>query len=321
MHHLCRKYSRRSQRVADCPRTAQAADSALRRPGVDYCTRSGRHSRARGDEAGLERFHRLGRRRWLASGDVPASAYDPATTDVLDGWRRAPGRSLPGGALGIVDSIPLVPLPRDIMDPLTLGVYAAPHDRGVPALVAAHAPQATHQSPPSTACRSARSRSTCMSWCTRARRAIPRSGGRSSVVCSGRGIPRYGAINPLEQQADAASWALTTLILERNGEWRRHPISDLSQEMPGVKRMLGIFLQHPVFTTRSTASGAGGPIPLSGRAIPRSPCAFSARSTTTRGRAHSRCLACSRMIPAGGAGCRWLAGDRPAPTPPASRNE
>jgi hypothetical protein len=48
---------------------------------------------------------------WLASGDVPASAYDPATTALLVDIQRSSWAFIARRALGLVDSIPVVPLP------------------------------------------------------------------------------------------------------------------------------------------------------------------------------------------------------------------
>ena len=192
---------------------------------------------------------------WLASGDVPASAYDPATTALLTAIHRSSWAFIARRALGLVDSIPVVPLPRDLVDPLTLGVYAAPHDV-VYLRTSRHGPRAdaiseaidgvpigTFQVYVHELVHASQARDP-EAW--RALfRGVPRQ----------RDIRRYGALNSLEQQADAASWALTTLVLERKHEWVRHPVAGMSQEMPGVRRMLGIFLRHPVFTSQLDSLG------------------------------------------------------------------
>ena len=192
---------------------------------------------------------------WLASGEVPASAYDPATTSLLTDIQRSSWAFIARRSLGLVDSIPVVPLPRELVDPLTLGVYAAPHDM-VYLRTSHHAPRTDATSltidgvPIGT-------------FQVYVHELVHASQARDPEAWRAlfRGVPRqkdvrrYGAINPLEQQADAASWALTTLILERKGEWMRHSISGVSQEMPGVKRMLGIFLRHPVFTSQVDSLG------------------------------------------------------------------
>ncbi len=192
---------------------------------------------------------------WLASGDVPASAYDPATTALLVDIQRSSWAFIARRALGLVDSIPVVPLPRDLVDPLTLGVYAAPHDMVYL--------RTSHHAPRTDATIDAVDGVPIGTFQVYVHELVHASQARDPEVWRTlfRGVPRqkdlrrYGAINPLEQQADAASWALTTLILERKGEWTRHSISEVSQEMPGVKRMLGIFLRHPVFTSQVDSLG------------------------------------------------------------------
>jgi hypothetical protein len=151
---------------------------------------------------------------WLASGAVPASAYDPATTALLTGIQRSSWAFIAQRALGLVDSIPVVPLPRDLVDPLTLGVYAAPHDR-VYLRTSHHAPRTdadtdvidgvpigTFQVYVHELVHASQARDPEV-W-----RALFRGVQRQ------KDIRRYGALNPLEQQADAASWALTTLVLD-----------------------------------------------------------------------------------------------------------
>jgi len=192
---------------------------------------------------------------WLASGDVPASAYDPATTALLADIQRSSWAFIARRALGLVDSIPVVPLPRELVDPLTLGVYAAPHDMVYL--------RTSHHAPRTDATIDAVDGVPIGTFQVYVHELVHASQARDPEVWRTlfRGVPRqkdlrrYGAINPLEQQADAASWALTTLILERKGEWTRHSISEVSQEMPGVKRMLGIFLRHPVFTSQVDSLG------------------------------------------------------------------
>lgn len=192
---------------------------------------------------------------WLASGDVPASAYDPATTALLGGIQRSTWAFIARRALGLVDSIPVVPLPRDLVDPLTLGVYAAPHDM-VYLRTSRHAPRTdatsevidgvpigTFQVYVHELVHASQARDP-EAW-----RALFRGVQRQ------KDMRRYGALNPLEQQADAASWALTTLVLERKHEWVRRPVAGVSKEMPGVKRMLGIFLRHPVFSSQLDSLG------------------------------------------------------------------
>lgn len=192
---------------------------------------------------------------WLASGDVPASAYDPATTALLADIQRSSWAFIARRALGLVDSIPVVPLPRELVDPLTLGVYAAPHDMVYL--------RTSHHAPRTDATIEAVDGVPIGTFQVYVHELVHASQARDPEAWRAlfRGVPRqkdlrrYGAINPLEQQADAASWALTTLILERKGEWTRHSISGVSQEMPGVKRMLGIFLRHPVFTNQVDSLG------------------------------------------------------------------
>ena len=192
---------------------------------------------------------------WLASGDVPASAYDPATSRLLTNIEHSTWTFIARRTLGLVDSIPVVPLPRDLVDPLTLGVYAAPHDR-VYLRTSRHAP---------------RTDATTLSiddipigtFQVYVHELVHASQARDPEAWRAlfRGVPRqkdlrrYGALNPLEQQADAASWALTTLVLERKHEWVRHSVTEMSQEMPGVKRMLGVFLRHPVFSNQVDSLG------------------------------------------------------------------
>ena len=193
--------------------------------------------------------------RWLASGAVPASAWDPATSEVLERLDRSSWAFISRRALGIVDSIPLVALPRDIMDPLTLGVYAAPHDR-VYLRSSQHAPR-------NDALVDAIDGVPVGTFQVYVHELVHASQARDPEVWRAlfRGVQRqkdirkYGAINALEQQADAASWAITTLILERNGKWRRQPITDMSKEMPGVRRMLSVFLEHPVFASQLDTLG------------------------------------------------------------------
>lgn len=192
---------------------------------------------------------------WLASGDVPASAYDPATTTLLADIQRSSWAFIARRALGLVDSIPVVPLPRDLVDPLTLGVYAAPHDM-VYLRTSHHAPRtdATSDAIDGVPIGTFQVYVHELVHASQARdpeawRALFRGVSRQ------KDVRRYGALNPLEQQADAASWALTTLILERKHEWVRHPVAGVSQEMPGVKRMLGIFLHHPVFSNQLDSLG------------------------------------------------------------------
>ena len=192
---------------------------------------------------------------WLASGDVPASAYDPATTSLLTDIQRSSWAFIARRSLGLVDSIPVVPLPRELVDPLTLGVYAAPHDMVYL--------RTSHHAPRTDATSTTIDGVPIGTFQVYVHELVHASQARDPEAWHAlfRGVPRqkdirrYGAINPLEQQADAASWALTTLILERKGEWVRHPISGVSQEMPGVKRMLGIFLRHPVFTSQVDSLG------------------------------------------------------------------
>ncbi len=192
---------------------------------------------------------------WLASGDVPASAYDPATTKLLNDIQRSSWAFIARRALGLVDSIPVVPLPRELVDPLTLGVYAAPHDR-VYLRTSRHAPRtdATSNAIDGVPIGTFQVYVHELVHASQARdpelwRALFRGVQRQ------KDIRRYGALNPLEQQADAASWALTTLVLERKQQWIRQPVSEVSQEMPGVKRMLGVFLRHPVFTNQLDSLG------------------------------------------------------------------
>lgn len=192
---------------------------------------------------------------WLASGDVPASAYDPATTALLTGIQRSTWAFIAQRALGLVDSIPVVPLPRDLVDPLTLGVYAAPHDMVYL--------RTSHHAPRVDATTEAIDGVPIGTFQVYVHELVHASQARDPEAWRAlfRGVPRqkdirrYGALNPLEQQADAASWALTTLVLERKHEWVRHPVTAVNQEMPGVKRMLGIFLRHPVFTTQLDSLG------------------------------------------------------------------
>lgn len=192
---------------------------------------------------------------WLASGDVPASAYDPATTALLTGIQRSSWAFISRRALGLVDSIPVVPLPRELVDPLTLGVYAAPHDM-VYLRTSQHAPRTDATS-------AAIDGVPIGTFQVYVHELVHASQARDPEVWRAlfrgvqrqKDIRRYGAINPLEQQADAASWALTTLVLERKHEWVRHPVTEVSQEMPGVKRMLGIFLRHPVFISQLDSLG------------------------------------------------------------------
>jgi hypothetical protein len=192
---------------------------------------------------------------WLASGDVPASAYDPATTALLGNIQRSSWGFIARRALGLVDSIRVVPLPRDLVDPLTLGVYAAPHDM-VYLRTSRHAPRTDATS-------DAIDGVPIGTFQVYVHELVHASQARDPEAWRAlfRGVPRqkdlrrYGALNPLEQQADAASWALTTLVLERKHEWVRHSVSGVSQEMPGVKRMLGIFLRHPVFTSQLDSLG------------------------------------------------------------------
>ncbi len=192
---------------------------------------------------------------WLASGDVPASAYDPATTALLADIQRSSWAFIARRALGLVDSIPVVPLPRELVDPLTLGVYAAPHDM-VYLRTSRHTPRIDATS-------DAIDGVPIGTFQVYVHELVHASQARDPEVWRAlfRGVPRqkdlrrYGALNPLEQQADAASWALTTLVLERKHEWVRHPVTEVSQEMPGVKRMLGIFLRHPVFTNQLDSLG------------------------------------------------------------------
>lgn len=193
--------------------------------------------------------------RWLASGQVPASAWDPATTEVLDALDRSSWAFISRRALGIVDSIPLVALPREIMDPLTLGIYAAPHDRVYL--------RSSHHAPRNDALVDDIDGVPVGTFQVYVHELVHASQARDPEVWRAlfRGVQRqkdvrkYGAINALEQQADAASWALTTLILERNGKWRRQPIAEMSREMPGVRRMLSVFLEHPVFATQLDSLG------------------------------------------------------------------
>lgn len=193
--------------------------------------------------------------RWLASGDVPASAWDPATTDLLVHIGNSTWAFVARRALGLVDSISTVPLPRELMDPLTVGLYAAPHDR-VYLRWSKHTPRAdasvkeidgvpvgTFQVYLHELVHASQARDPEL-WLA-----------MFDGVQRQRDIRKYGALNRLEQQADAASWALTTLILERLGHWERHPIADMSREMPGVRRMLGIFLHHPVFAPQLDSLG------------------------------------------------------------------
>jgi hypothetical protein len=192
---------------------------------------------------------------WLASGDVPASAYDPATTTLLTDIQRSSWAFIARRALGLVDSIPVVPLPRDLVDPLTLGVYAAPHDMVYL--------RTSHHAPRTDATSEKIDGVPIGTFQVYVHELVHASQARDPEVWRAlfRGVPRqkdlrrYGALNPLEQQADAASWALTTLVLERKHEWARHPVSGVSQEMPGVKRMLGIFLRHPVFSSQLDSLG------------------------------------------------------------------
>ena len=156
---------------------------------------------------------------WLASGDVPASAYDPATTALLVDIQRSSWAFIARRALGLVDSIPVVPLPRELVDPLTLGVYAAPHDMVYL--------RTSHHAPRTDATSDAIDGVPIGTFQVYVHELVHASQARDPEVWRAffRGVPRqkdlrrYGAINPLEQQADAASWALTTLILERKGEW------------------------------------------------------------------------------------------------------
>jgi hypothetical protein len=192
---------------------------------------------------------------WLANGDVPASAYDPATTALLTDIQRSSWAFIARRALGLVDSIPVVPLPRELVDPLTLGVYAAPHDMVYL--------RTSHHAPRTDATSSAIDGVPIGTFQVYVHELVHASQARDPEAWRAlfRGVPRqkdirrYGALNPLEQQADAASWALTTLVLERKHEWVRHPVSGASQEMPGVRRMLGIFLRHPVFTSQLDSLG------------------------------------------------------------------
>jgi hypothetical protein len=192
---------------------------------------------------------------WLASGDVPASAYDPATSKLLGDIQRSSWAFISRRALGLVDSIPVVPLPRELVDPLTLGVYAAPHDMVYL--------RTSHHAPRTDATTDAIDGVPIGTFQVYVHELVHASQARDPEAWRAlfRGVPRqkdvrrYGAINPLEQQADAASWALTTLILERKHEWARHSISGVSQEMPGAKRMLGIFLRHPVFASQVDSLG------------------------------------------------------------------
>jgi hypothetical protein len=193
--------------------------------------------------------------RWLASGRVPASAWDPATTDLLARIERSSWGFVAKRTLGLVDSIALVPLPRELMDPLTVGLYAAPHDR-VYLRWSEHTPRddalvdhidgipvGTFQVYLHELVHASQARDPEL-W-----RALFQGVSRQ------RDVRKYGALNRLEQQADAASWALTTLILERQGQWRRHPIADMTREMPGVRRMMGVFLHHPVFAPQLDSLG------------------------------------------------------------------
>jgi hypothetical protein len=193
--------------------------------------------------------------RWLASGQVPASAWDPATTDLLARISQSSWAFVAQRSLGLVDSIALVPLPRELMDPLTVGLYAAPHDR-VYLRWSQHSPRrdamvdeidgvpvGTFQVYLHELVHASQARDPEL-WLT-----------VFEGVSRQKDLRKYGALNRLEQQADAASWALTTLILERRGNWQRHPIADMSREMPGVRRMLGIFLRHPVFATQLDSLG------------------------------------------------------------------
>ncbi len=192
---------------------------------------------------------------WLASGDVPASAYDPATTTLLSAIQRSSWAFISRRALGLVDSIPVVPLPRELVDPLTLGVYAAPHDRVYL--------RTSHHAPRTDATSEAIDGVPIGTFQVYVHELVHASQARDPElwrtfflgVKRQRDARRYGALNLLEQQADAASWALTTLILERKHQWVRHPIAEVSQEMPGVRRMLGVFLRHPVFTNQLDSLG------------------------------------------------------------------
>jgi hypothetical protein len=193
--------------------------------------------------------------RWLASGQVPASAWDRPTTDLLARLEKSSWGFVARRTLGLVDSIALVPLPRDLMDPLTVGLYAAPHDR-VYLRWSEHSPRrdalaeeidgvpvGTFQVYLHELVHASQARDPEL-WLT-----------LFEGVSRQRDHRKYGALNRLEQQADAASWALTTLILERRGEWQRHSIADMSREMPGVRRMLGVFLHHPVFAPQLDSLG------------------------------------------------------------------
>ncbi len=192
---------------------------------------------------------------WLASGDVPASAWDPETTALLDKIDLSSWAFISRRVLGLVDSIPLTPLPRDLVDPLTIGVYAAPHDR-VYLRSSQHAPR-------NDATVSDIDKVPIGTFQVYVHELVHASQARDPELWQAlfAGVPkqtdlrRYGALNMLEQQADAASWALTTLILERKGQWIRRPIADVSKEMPGVRRSLGIFLRHPVFTNQLDSLG------------------------------------------------------------------
>lgn len=192
---------------------------------------------------------------WLASGDVPASAYDPATTQLLSDIQRSSWAFIARRALGLVDSIPVVPLPRELVDPLTLGVYAAPHDMVYL--------RTSHHAPRTDATSADIDGVPIGTFQVYVHELVHASQARDPEAWRAlfRGVPRqkdirrYGALNPLEQQADAASWALTTLVLERKHEWVRQPVAGVNKEMPGVKRMLGIFLHHPVFTSQLDSLG------------------------------------------------------------------
>jgi hypothetical protein len=192
---------------------------------------------------------------WLASGDVPASAYEPATTALLADIERSSWAFIAQRALGLVDSIPVVPLPRELVDPLTLGVYAAPHDRVYL--------RSSHHAPRTDATSEAIDAVPIGTFQVYVHELVHASQARDPELWRAlfrgvqrqRDVRRYGALNPLEQQADAASWALTTLILERKHEWIRSPVVDASRELPGVRRMLGVFLRHPVFTNQLDSLG------------------------------------------------------------------
>jgi hypothetical protein len=192
---------------------------------------------------------------WLASGDVPASAWDPETSALLDKIDHSSWAFISRRVLGLVDSIPLTPLPRDLVDPLTIGVYAAPHDRVYL--------RSSHHTPRNDATVGDIDGVPIGTFQVYVHELVHASQARDPELWQTLfdGVPKqtdvrkYGALNMLEQQADAASWALTTLVLERKGQWTRRPISEVSKEMPGVRRSLGIFLRHPVFTNQLDSLG------------------------------------------------------------------